>query len=449
MQSLAESHDGKFLKKESQIFKDTYREILFRMNKLNSATGINLSQINSEAQKIIENSFSESSLDKIITLIDTLAVSCLQRGKFFVRKIKDPPEKVNKNAILILDEVVIEFDLNELTDPDFLLFFAVLNKINQFSSYRNFYNREFNIARLNELQTALHNFKHGLVLLSENGEVIFHNKKFSEISFPLPKLLKLKNGETNNFSGNTYKVIKYSFQHSFKNYEIMILVLGESVYKKNGPPLNSVDLGIISSSIAHELNNPLAGMLSVLTLITLENELDQDQLDMFEGINESLLRCKELVEIFLGFSRVNINSKQKISLDMAIDKSLELLRGRMVEANIKLNLDKGLQQSLFQGPVDLFNINSATGTMIFYLLFSEILTQFSHMRLVKLDQRSNIQSSIKLSKSIHEDQFEIKIERAEEVFKRLNISKLMYYLLEFEGLKLSMLNDRISIRRTK
>jgi len=63
------------------------------------------------------------------------------------------------------------------------------------------------------------------------------------------------------------------------------------------------ELGTIGSSIAHELNNPLGGILSFTQLIKMdmspENPLYPDILEMEAGVQ----RCKEIVQNLLGFTR--------------------------------------------------------------------------------------------------------------------------------------------------
>lgn len=69
------------------------------------------------------------------------------------------------------------------------------------------------------------------------------------------------------------------------------------------------ELGTIGSSIAHELNNPLGGILSFTQLIKMdmspENPLYPDIVEMEAGVQ----RCKEIVQNLLGFTR-NPNADQ-------------------------------------------------------------------------------------------------------------------------------------------
>ena len=69
-----------------------------------------------------------------------------------------------------------------------------------------------------------------------------------------------------------------------------------------GRPIKSVsseELGIISSSIAHELNNPLGGILAGLSVLLLE-DLEMENRLSLEEMKRGTERCRQLINIFLG-----------------------------------------------------------------------------------------------------------------------------------------------------
>jgi nitrogen-specific signal transduction histidine kinase len=75
------------------------------------------------------------------------------------------------------------------------------------------------------------------------------------------------------------------------------------------------ELGTIGSSIAHELNNPLGGILSFTQLIKMDlpkgHALYPDILEMEAGA----LRCKDIIQNLLGFTR-NPNADEITDLDL-------------------------------------------------------------------------------------------------------------------------------------
>lgn len=63
------------------------------------------------------------------------------------------------------------------------------------------------------------------------------------------------------------------------------------------------ELGTIGSSIAHELNNPLGGILNFAQLLRMDLPADHPLVDDVKQIEAGAQRCKEIVENLLGFTR--------------------------------------------------------------------------------------------------------------------------------------------------
>ncbi len=63
------------------------------------------------------------------------------------------------------------------------------------------------------------------------------------------------------------------------------------------------ELGTIGSSIAHELNNPLGGMLSFLQLIKMDLKGDEPWYGDIDEMEKGARRCRDIVQNLLGFTR--------------------------------------------------------------------------------------------------------------------------------------------------
>ncbi|MEK2646844.1 PAS domain-containing sensor histidine kinase [Bdellovibrio sp. BCCA] len=99
------------------------------------------------------------------------------------------------------------------------------------------------------------------------------------------------------------------------------------------------ELGTIGSSIAHELNNPLGGILSFTQLIKMDmspdNPLYPDIVEMEAGVQ----RCKEIVQNLLGFTR-NPNADQEgdVSLKEACLRALKIVELQTKSQGIEVKL---------------------------------------------------------------------------------------------------------------
>ena len=89
-------------------------------------------------------------------------------------------------------------------------------------------------------------------------------------------------------------------------------------------------VGQLASSVAHEINNPLTGVLNNVQLIKMEMEMGADfkiedfkeQLDVIE---ESASRCVKIARSLLDFSRASQGTFQPFSLNEAIEKTIALI----------------------------------------------------------------------------------------------------------------------------
>lgn len=86
------------------------------------------------------------------------------------------------------------------------------------------------------------------------------------------------------------------------------------------------ELGTIGSSIAHELNNPLGGMLSFLQLILLDLKPADKIYAEVKSMEQATLRCRDIVQNLLSFARKqDLGDFVSIDLHEVIDRSIRLL----------------------------------------------------------------------------------------------------------------------------
>ena len=95
-------------------------------------------------------------------------------------------------------------------------------------------------------------------------------------------------------------------------------------------------LGMLAAGVAHEINNPLGGILS-LTALTLES-MDRDHPDRenLEEVVKQTERCRDIVRGLLEFSRQSSMSAEWIDLNKALQETLALITRQALFFNIEV-----------------------------------------------------------------------------------------------------------------
>lgn len=97
-------------------------------------------------------------------------------------------------------------------------------------------------------------------------------------------------------------------------------------------------LGLLVSGVAHEINNPLTGILAYAELLNMSVN-DEDIKKDLEKIINSAERCKKIVENLLTFSRQKTPSRSLESINDIIDKVIELRSYWLRISNIEIVRD--------------------------------------------------------------------------------------------------------------
>jgi two-component system NtrC family sensor kinase len=94
-------------------------------------------------------------------------------------------------------------------------------------------------------------------------------------------------------------------------------------------------LGELVSGVAHELNNPLAGVLGYAQLL-LTGPLDARQQKAVDRIFESALRCQKIVQNLRSFARRHPIDKKNLGLNGIVEKTLDLKGYHLRVNNLKV-----------------------------------------------------------------------------------------------------------------
>lgn len=83
-------------------------------------------------------------------------------------------------------------------------------------------------------------------------------------------------------------------------------------------------VGRLAAGVAHELNNPLTGILGLTQLLMEEEGLSEEQLDTLGSVQESGQRCRRIIQDLLHFSHRHRLQKESKSIGAILDEALNL-----------------------------------------------------------------------------------------------------------------------------
>ena len=97
-------------------------------------------------------------------------------------------------------------------------------------------------------------------------------------------------------------------------------------------------VGKLAGKVAHELNNPIDGILRYLNLAMriLETEKLQKPIDYLNKSKTGLMRMVQIISELLDFSRNNSNPINQVSIESIIEDSIKTLEHRLVAGEISI-----------------------------------------------------------------------------------------------------------------
>ncbi len=107
-------------------------------------------------------------------------------------------------------------------------------------------------------------------------------------------------------------------------------------------------LGRLAAGVAHEINNPLGGILTFSMLALEDCDEDHPLKQSLEVIVKQTLRCRETVKGLLDFARQSSTTPSITEVNSVVDKTLQLLENQTIFQNIKIvrNFDPDLPSVL-------------------------------------------------------------------------------------------------------
>lgn len=95
-------------------------------------------------------------------------------------------------------------------------------------------------------------------------------------------------------------------------------------------------VGRLAAGVAHEINNPLGGMMGFAELLLQGKDLSASQREDLKSILEQGQRCSKIVQNLLKFSRRKAGKTETVSLYPLVEACLQLLKYDLVRSNIKV-----------------------------------------------------------------------------------------------------------------
>jgi hypothetical protein len=279
------------------------------------------------------------------------------------------------------------------------------------------------------VEEAFQALPHPVLLTGEAGEVLQHNTAFARLSLAPSRVARLNDGDQLPGRGRAWQLRRLPIQ-SERSTRVLHAFLPAPTEGAGGG-MESGELGIITSSIAHELNNPLAGLLTALELMRGEEGWDDEALDQLEEMRQGAVRCKQLIDTFLGFSRPRIEAGAtggKDFLKSCLAQALHLHRFRMVESGFRLQV--GHRASHPYG----YALHAPTTTMVLYLVLGELQTLMQHHKLLS---RESARGTV-WEGELHEDADNFRLTFSAGAPRAPEPSKLLQYLLHQERVSFSV-----------
>jgi signal transduction histidine kinase/PAS domain-containing protein len=103
-------------------------------------------------------------------------------------------------------------------------------------------------------------------------------------------------------------------------------------------------IGVLAGGVAHEINNPLSGVLNNVQLINMlaKEKKDcsvRDVRELLDVIEEAATRCKKITESLLNFSHISKGISEKLAINEILDNVLGLIEHELSLQNIIVKKD--------------------------------------------------------------------------------------------------------------
>src|SRR5208337_3217932 len=108
-------------------------------------------------------------------------------------------------------------------------------------------------------------------------------------------------------------------------------------------------LGQLAAGVAHEINNPLTGIIFYADLLLNTLEKDDPRRRSLTGIYEDARRCGKIIKNLLTYSRQETSNKEILHVNTLLEHSLDLIRDPKVFKGIQIRKELSEDMILIKG----------------------------------------------------------------------------------------------------
>lgn len=173
-------------------------------------------------------------------------------------------------------------------------------------------------------------------------------KPFKEILSGEKKYISTEFTTTIDFEDITTSLIISPFKEGEDDIGVVLVLRDVSQENKLRQQLMHADkltsLGEMISVVAHEINNPLAGIMGFAQILQIQPDLDDKVRDKIDKIFAYSDRAKRIIQNLLTFARAHKPEKTLIYIPELIEQSFEILENnmRLGEIEVITNFEPGL-----------------------------------------------------------------------------------------------------------
>lgn len=167
-----------------------------------------------------------------------------------------------------------------------------------------------------------------------------------EITITAPREIERLAGSINRMA-KELETEKRELEEWGNKLEVKVLERTDEIKKIHAQLFRSeklASLGKLAAGVAHEINNPLTGILTNSSLLLDDLPLNDPRREDVDVIVKETIRCREIVKRLLDFARQTKPQKQLVSINEIIENIILLVRNQTSFRNIQVQ--KNLQENL-------------------------------------------------------------------------------------------------------